>query len=293
MPTTPPEEAQTVPLRVQVIDLEPRVVDLVVPTYLAAEDLTQRMARDLGLGAWWEDGTRRTFWLRARGRLLLGHERLADLGVVAYELVHLLPQPRPGSPVRERPVGEVAEPMPTHWTSRVGRGAVALLVSGLWLAAVQVGLDVHVMLWPAFTLAWWSSATVHVDREAARSVRFALRGGALTALLSLPAMVAAWSVAPGFGLHLVALGGMALGVGVAHLAWIGPTEPAPRPDASERDLEPVATVGTCSLCATPVATDVVAACPYGCPRVFHDGCLRARQAVATGSGCEVCGARVR
>ena len=56
-----PRDAGTVPVRVQVIDLETNALDMVVPTYLPASDLTQRVARDAGLGAYWEDGTRRHF----------------------------------------------------------------------------------------------------------------------------------------------------------------------------------------------------------------------------------------
>ena len=98
-----PRDAGTVPVHVQVIDMKPFSLDLVVPTYLPARDLTQRVARDAGLGAYWPDGTRREYWLRARGRLLQAEEKLQDLGVVPYELLHLLPQPPPGSGLEERP----------------------------------------------------------------------------------------------------------------------------------------------------------------------------------------------
>ena len=52
-----PQDAQTVPVHVQVIDLDPFALDMVVPTYLPASDLTQRVARDAGLGAYWPDGS--------------------------------------------------------------------------------------------------------------------------------------------------------------------------------------------------------------------------------------------
>src|SRR5690606_8320968 len=57
-------QAGTVQLHVQVLDVEPFSLDVELPTYLPARDLTQRVARDAGLGAYWEDGTRRRFWLR-------------------------------------------------------------------------------------------------------------------------------------------------------------------------------------------------------------------------------------
>ena len=95
-------EEQTVHVRVQVIDLNSFVLDLQVPNYLAARDLTQRIARDAGLDSHWNDGRRRLYWLRARGRLLQDHEALKDLGVVPNELVYLLPEPPPGGGVMEQ-----------------------------------------------------------------------------------------------------------------------------------------------------------------------------------------------
>ena len=41
------EGEQTVTLRVQVIDMRSFTLDLQVPTYLPAQDLTQRIARDV------------------------------------------------------------------------------------------------------------------------------------------------------------------------------------------------------------------------------------------------------
>src|SRR5262245_30855359 len=93
---------QTVLVRVQVIDLRAFTLDLVVPTYLPARDLTQRVARDAGLEAFWGDGKRRLYWLRARGRLLRDDEKLSDLGIVEGELVYLLPEPPHGSGVVEQ-----------------------------------------------------------------------------------------------------------------------------------------------------------------------------------------------
>src|SRR6478735_8832344 len=78
-------------------------LDLQVPTYLPARDLTQRVARDAGLDAFWPDGKRRLYWLRARGRLMSDEEKLQDLGVVNGELVYLLPEPPAGSGVFEQP----------------------------------------------------------------------------------------------------------------------------------------------------------------------------------------------
>ena len=90
-------ESTVVNLRVQVIAMKSFTLDLQVPTYLPARDLTQRVARDAGLDAFWGDGRRRLYWLRARGRLMLDDEKLSDLGVINGELVYLLPEPPAGS----------------------------------------------------------------------------------------------------------------------------------------------------------------------------------------------------
>ena len=122
------QDAQTVTLRVQVVDLQPFTLDLQVPNYLPARDLTQRIARDAGLKAYWQDGRRRLYWLRARGRLVQDHEVLSDLSVVNGELVYLLPEPPADSGVAERP--------PAYPTNRgyQAKGTVALL--GALLGAI-------------------------------------------------------------------------------------------------------------------------------------------------------------
>src|SRR5687767_1923910 len=136
-----PRDAGTVPVRVQVIDLQPFSLDLVVPTYLAASDLTQRVARDAGLGGYWPDGTRREYYLRARGRLMLPDEKLQDLGVVPHELLHLLPQPPAGSGLEERP----PEYPKTHGYAAAGNlnVALALMAVFLWTAGWAAGLTVE------------------------------------------------------------------------------------------------------------------------------------------------------
>ena len=157
-----PNAAGTVPVRVQVIDIEPFAIDLVVPTYLPASDLTQRVARDAGLGAYWDDGVRRTFWLRARGRVMLPHEKLEDLGVVPGELLHLLPQPPDGSMVLERP----PEYPRTRGYSAAGHLNVAggfLTVVGWtfgWAVALLFQPGVAVSVLPAAGLSLLSSSFV-------------------------------------------------------------------------------------------------------------------------------------
>ena len=118
-------DQQTVSVRVQVVDMNSFTLDLRVPTYLPAKDLTQRVARDAGLDAYWPDGKRRLYWLRARGRLLQDNENLGDLAVINGELVYLLPQPPAGSGVLEQP--------PDYPENRgyAGKGTLALVGSVL------------------------------------------------------------------------------------------------------------------------------------------------------------------
>ena len=77
-------DAQTVSVRVQVVDMQPFLLDLQVPNYLPARDLTERIARD---GTrYWDDGRRRLLDLDAR--FIHEDETLADLGVINRELVY-------------------------------------------------------------------------------------------------------------------------------------------------------------------------------------------------------------
>ena len=95
-------ESNTVQLKVQVIDMNPQTLDLQLPMYLRAGDLSQRIARDAGLQAFWPDRTRKLYSLRARGRLLQPNETLGDLRVVNNELIYVLPQIRPNTPLQEQ-----------------------------------------------------------------------------------------------------------------------------------------------------------------------------------------------
>lgn len=307
-----PGAAGTVPLRVQVIDRQPRLVDLVVPTYLGAEDLTTRMARDVGLGGWWEDGTRRRFTLRARGRDLEPGERLEDLGVVPYELVYLLPEPRRGDPVVERPPGVV-------WPDRVpyrGRDVVeaALLWlgwAGLWAFAASVEPTAIVAWGGGFGAAWTSTrlAGVVANGDATRAPGWITLGATLVAasgpmtlgvlgglLHDTPSAIDAFGLPPLQPLapwRYIALGvlGASTAGWLGRLVWLGPVAiPDQGLPTTEAATASVAVEnGACGICGREVAEDVSQACRQACGRVFHRGCLAAREAVATGAGCAVCG----
>ena len=93
---------KTIQVRIQVIDIKPQVLDLRVPVYLKASDLSQRIIRDAGLEPFWPNRKRKLYWLRARGRLLQDHETLQNLGVIDNELIYILPQPLPEMGVVEQ-----------------------------------------------------------------------------------------------------------------------------------------------------------------------------------------------
>ena len=81
-------------LRIQVIDINPKQIDITVPRYLAADNLSQRIIRDAGLQSHWRSGYRRNYTLRARGRVLNPKETLDQLDVVDGEMIYLLPETR-------------------------------------------------------------------------------------------------------------------------------------------------------------------------------------------------------
>jgi hypothetical protein len=291
-----PRDAGTVPVRVQVIDTNSFSLDVVVPTYLTARDLTQRVARDAGLGAYWPDGTRREYYLRARGRLMQPEEKLEHLGIVPHELLHLLPQPPEGSGLEERP----PEYPPTHPYAAAGNLNVLtglLLVlgwTGAWAAALTVKAGVIAGLLPGIGLSLMCvSFSRHLWGGLASQMRIPVTGFVLFAPLLFLAGVPA--LAFGMEPYLIAISlgaafiGGALGVFIGWLAWYGPVEQLPpvSPKADKQAAERV--TWPCGICGGPVTVDVKAECGYGCGRVFHQGCYAAKSALSDGRTCGICG----
>lgn len=290
-----PKDAQTIPVHVQVVDLEPMTLDVILPDYLPAADLTQRVARDAKLGAFWPDGSRRIFYLRARGRLMQPTERLKDLGIVPYELLHLLPEPPPGSGVQERP--------PEYPANRGYAGAglantaagFALLVvwTAAWSVAMYFELGVVTGLFPALGLAMICiSFARHVWGGLGSQIRIPITG--IVLFLSLLVMAAFLPVLV-YDIRDVAIAlvpGLAAGTlacMVGWLAWFGAVEPLPK--ITRREVVDAAANVTfpCGICGGEVTQDVKADCVYGCGRVFHAGCYEAKRALGDARGCAVCG----
>jgi uncharacterized ubiquitin-like protein YukD len=294
-----PQDAQTVQVRVQVIDMDPFALDLVVPTYIPARDLTVRVARDAGLGAYWEDGTRRQFWLRARGRLLGDEEKLQDLGVINGELLHLLPQPQPGSPVMERPPeypanrGYSAAGWPHVVSSLV---AMSLWAIG-WTIVLTVNQGILTGLFPGLGLALLATSFArHLWGGEGSSIKVPLTGfviyASLLVIAAVPAVAIAHASIPSLAIALAAafLGGM-FGIMLGWLAWYGAVEPLPKRVTQAAAAQQQVQLPNCGICALPVEPGVRADCIYRCGQVFHSGCYAARRAVAAADVCAVCGYR--
>jgi uncharacterized ubiquitin-like protein YukD len=295
---------KTVTVRVQVVDIKSFTLDLQVPNYLPARDLTQRIARDAGLEAHWSDGRRRLYWLRARGRLVGEDETLGALGVIDGELVYLLPEPPAGS--------GVVEQVPDHPENRgyPAQGTVQLVLSmsllllwslgwGAALASMRNGWTVLV---PGMALGLMcTSFARHAWGGRGNAPRVVLTAAAVL----VPMLLLAVSVAVGLGGGTLGLvfkettPGLIMGlVGVmcGWLAWWGAVEPLAQRATQEGDGTEGQgqAVVPCGICGQSVKPEVRAECAYRCGRYFHTGCLRARQSVYTGdpSQCAVCTARI-
>jgi uncharacterized ubiquitin-like protein YukD len=299
------EAGTTVNLRVQVIDLDAFTLDLQVPTYLPARDLTQRVARDAGLDAFWPDGRRRLYWLRARGRLLGDDERLQDLGIINGELVYLLPEPPAGSGVVERPPEYPA----THDYAGAGTGALlgslslVLAWSVGWGLALSVERGPAVVMLPGLALGFFcTSMARHAWGGRGNQLRIAMTAVALQLCITViafmaPVLLHGEDAVTVYGESVPGLVLGMLGVFIGWLAWWGAVEPLPPPQeiqAEQAANHVVATV-PCGICGGAVEPSVRLECAHACGQYFHQGCWKARNAVYRGdkSRCSICTRPVR
>lgn len=299
-------EQNVVNLRVQVIDIKSFALDLQVPTYLPGRDVTQRIARDAGLDAYWPDKRRRLYWLRARGRLVKDDEKLSDLGVIDGELVYLLPEPPQGSGVIE----QQPEFPETH--PYAGAGYLVLLGSlvGTLLWAVAWGIAVAndrslvVVLFPGLALGLLCGTLArHTWGGRSNRVLIPMTGLALQIMLSVFAFISpmVYQYLTVGGLDAVdyqllvaqllpgVIVGM-FGVLMSWLAWWGAVEPLPPVQLQQQVVQQVAAIPDCGICGRPVEVDVRSECAHNCGKVFHVGCFKARQANYRGDpkACVVC-----
>ncbi len=295
-------ESTVVNLQVQVIAMKSFTLPLQVPTYLPARDLTQRVARDAGLDAFWPDGRRRLYWLRARGRLMRDEEKLSDLGCVNGELVYLLPEPPAGSGVLEQ------DPEYPVNLGYAGAGlwslfGALLLVAGwalFWGMALGMSQSLSVTSLPGLALGlfcaslarhlWGGRGTQLRIVVSALVFQLVLSMVAITAPIALqdmPALDMYWLGAPGVILGMI-------GVFIGWLAWWGGVEPLPTSKQEEATTTQVAAVVNCGICGLGIEQNVRVECAQACGQHFHQGCLKAKTSVYRGdaSKCAVCGKKV-
>jgi uncharacterized ubiquitin-like protein YukD len=296
-------EASVVNLRVQVIDLRSFTLDLQVPTYLPARDLTQRVARDAGLDAYWPDGRRRLYWMRARGRLMREDEKLQDLGVIDGELIYLLPEPPAGSGVLEQPP-EYPETHPyagAGWVTLFAAFFLVVAWSIGWGLALMRSLEWHTVTLPGLGLGFLStSLSRHAWGGAASRVRIALTGLAFQCMITLLAFLVPVVVnrQPFVEVYAHSVPGLVLGVLAVlagWLAWWGAVEALPPAHQLQEEIKQAAVaLVKCGICGAPVDPTVRADCAYGCGQVFHQGCYRAKTTAYRGdrNKCAVCGQKV-
>ena len=293
-------DAQTIQVRVQVVDVQPSTLDLVLPAFLPVSDLTQRIARDAGLDSFTEDGRRRAFWLRARGRVMEDQETLADLQIVAFETLHLLPEPPHGTGVVEQK-GARAEFREEEGNVRLGLALFwPLLWALLWGLVLTVERQWYATLIPGLTLGMLCvSMARRVVSFPGRDLK--LLGvslglcGILVPLSLVPAIYLGHGAGTVLGEASPGFVAAILGSVIGWIAWWSPVEALPSSMGASEATGAVAVDESgvvCGLCGGDVAPGVRLACPCGSGVQFHRGCFNARRSVAQSDGavCAFCGA---
>ena len=292
-----PADAGTVQIRVQVVDVDPAALDMIVPTYIAAKDLSQRIARDANLGAYWPDGSRRDFWIRARGRILNSEEKLDELGVVNGELIHISRSLRPIQAIERPP--ELLPKTNQGMIRNLRMVRAALMLFGFavaWGIGLSVGPGLLTTLIPAIA-AGVLATTVARHFLVLRGAPFDSAVGAIVYLVVLvlvfvPALI---SSEEGVSTHRERCGPARRNGWRCHgmAGLVRAVEPLPeeRIEKMAQQLQEVREA-PCGLCQQPVDladASVRFDCVFGCGQVFHSGCYKARQAVSREGTCAACG----
>ena len=294
-------DQNTVSLRVQVIDMEPQILDLRLPIFLKSSDLSQRIAREAGLQAYWPDRTRKLYALRARGRLLQPNETLGDLGVVNNELLYILPQIRPGSSLLEQKPEYPVESV--HKAGKLGilvtllcfimffsvNWGFALTEEGSWLSLCLPALAVGILCSSFSRHAWGGKAMQPRVIGSALLLYVMVLFPCYFVSLLLP-------VDEGFFRRMlpgIVTGG--IGLLVSWLSWWGAVEPLIKKKAVVQEEIVQDTVHTCAICGGGIAENVLKDCVHQCGRVFHQGCYTASASAYRGPEgfCHVCNVKLR
>ena len=254
-------EAQTIQVRVQVVDVQPSTLDLVLPAFLPVNDLVQRIARDAGLDSFTEEGRRRAFWLRARGRVMEPEETLADLQVVAFETLHLLPEPLHGNGVVEHPGAEVHARPPEGMVRQVSAMVWPLLWALLWGLVLTVEREWYATLIPGLTLGMlcvsMARRVVPFEGRDGKLLGASLGVGAILVPLALvPAIAAGQNAGTVFGEASPGFVAAILGTVIGWIAWWTPVEALPQLSEVQREMVEApanaSSAVTCGLCGGDV-----------------------------------------
>ena len=292
-------DQNTVSLRVQVIDMEPQILDLRLPIFLKSSDLSQRIAREAGLQAYWPDRTRKLYALRARGRLLHPNETLGDLGVINNELLYILPQIRPGSPLEEQQPEYPSESV--HTAGKLGILVTLLLVimffsvnwgfalteEGNWLSLCLPAIAVGILCSSFSRHAWGGKAMQP------RVIGSALL---LYIMVLAPCYFVSLLVPVDEGFIRRMLPGIITGIVgllVSWLSWWGAVEPLIKQKKKVQEIVQKEVVQTCVICGGGIATDVLTHCSHG--QSCHQGCFTASATAYRGPEgfCHVCNLKLR
>lgn len=292
-------DQNTVSLRVQVIDMEPQILDLRLPIFLKSSDLSQRIAREAGLQSYWPDRTRKLYALRARGRLLQPNETLGDLGVINNELLYILPQIRPGSSLLEQQPEYPAESV--HKAGKLGILITLLCViiffSVNWGFALAEEGNLLTLCLPAIAVGiLCSSFSRHAWGGKAMQPRVIGSAVLLYAMVLVPCYFVSLLVPVDEGFIRRMLPGIITGmVGllISWLSWWGAVEPLIKRTAVVREVVQQETVRICVICGGGVAPEMLTHCSHGQP--CHKGCYTASATAYRGPEgfCHVCNAKLR
>jgi ribosomal protein L37AE/L43A len=294
-------EQNTVSLRVQVIDMEAKILDLRLPTFLKSSDLSQRIAREAGLQAYWPDRTRKLYALRARGRLLQPNETLQDLRVIDNELLYILPQIRPGSPLQEQQPEYPGE-------SSYAAGALSILlilVIAIMFFSINWGLSLSeegewtTLIFPAMAVGvLCTSFSRHAWGGSAMQPKVIGSAILLYMMALLPCFLVSFLIPTEDGFVRRMIPGMIsgiVGILISWLAWWGAVERLIRKKKEVTEEEEQQTQHTCVICGGAISTNVLTNCVHQCGRTFHKGCYTASATAYRGPEgfCHVCKVKLR
>ena len=295
-------EQNTVLLRVQVIDMEPKTLDLRLPKFLRSSDISQRIARDAGLQAFWPDRTRKLYQIRARGRLLQANETLGDMNVVDNELIYILPQIRPNTPLQEQ-----WPEYPVETTYAAGAISILLILlffimflstcwglslseSGHWTTLCLPAMGVGVLCTSFSRHAWGGRA---------RNPKVILLAFGVFFLSLLPCFLVSLLVPTEEGFLSRMVPGMLMGgfgLMISWISWWGAVEPLNKKKQEEHKEAEQKKAENCGICGGPVDPSVMTRSTNNCRNpscfggVFHKGCYAASATAYRGPGgfCHVC-----